>query len=483
MCKQRKGRAGRTQPGICYRLLRRDFYRNQLLRSIPPEIERCPLEKCVLLGKSIFADIKPGDFLKDACAQPKQKDILLAIKSLKEINALTVGSSGGRGNAALTDQEDGDLTPLGQLMNRLPLDLSYSRLVYLGYMIGKPLEAIIMAACMSAENFWCYAREMSNDEERTGQAVNSLRSKLYWAQGCQSDQIAMLNAFVTWYQKMPVDYRENYQLKKHRLPNLKGRFVDKQIIHNLKVEQEWTQQVGLNMKALRQAHLYVEDILRRLGELGFTLGNERGLKQMLPTWMETSPFKQEKGWENDDILLLKFIIAGSSYPYYYNYQEIDQQEESRDSNNFNPTTTVYFKGAPPSENYKYGQSLIERMKPCGTIKRVYFDDTRIFFEFDYEVDRFGIFQRYGAINSYREAMKYNKSAHILPSVLLALKVGRKRNSDTSSHVYAEPTDALEPTEELSTRFYHFSMDVKKYKTAFPVLKHHEKRYRVSSELL
>ena len=146
---------------------------------------------------------------------------------------------------------------------------------------------------------------MSNDEERTGQAVNSLRSKLYWAQGCQSDQIAMLNAFVTWYQKMPVDYRENYQLKKHRLPNLKGRFVDKQIIHNLKVEQEWTQQVGLNMKALRQAHLYVEDILRRLGELGFTLGNERGLKQMLPTWMETSPFKQEKGWENDDILLLK----------------------------------------------------------------------------------------------------------------------------------------------------------------------------------
>jgi hypothetical protein len=71
----RKGRAGRTQPGVCYRLVRREFFKSSLMRTIPPEIERCPLEDCVLLGKSVFPDLTPHQFLKDACAVPKGIDI------------------------------------------------------------------------------------------------------------------------------------------------------------------------------------------------------------------------------------------------------------------------------------------------------------------------------------------------------------------------------------------------------------------------
>ena len=90
MCDQRKGRAGRTQPGVCFRLIKKDFFRNNLLKHIPPEIERCPLEDCVLLGKSVYPDLNPHKFLSNACAVPKGKDIDQAIKSLKELGALTL---------------------------------------------------------------------------------------------------------------------------------------------------------------------------------------------------------------------------------------------------------------------------------------------------------------------------------------------------------------------------------------------------------
>lgn len=92
MCKQRQGRVGRTRPGKCWRLVSRDFFKNEMLEAIPPEIERCPLDKCVLLGKSIFPDLTPRKFLESACAKPKDIDIQQAIKVLKEIGALTMHS-------------------------------------------------------------------------------------------------------------------------------------------------------------------------------------------------------------------------------------------------------------------------------------------------------------------------------------------------------------------------------------------------------
>ena len=57
---------------------------------MPREIERCPLESCVLLGKSVYPDKTPSQFLSEACQPPKEQDIDQAIKSLKELQALTM---------------------------------------------------------------------------------------------------------------------------------------------------------------------------------------------------------------------------------------------------------------------------------------------------------------------------------------------------------------------------------------------------------
>jgi hypothetical protein len=50
---QRSGRAGRTGPGTCYRLFTESAFRNEMLISSVPEIQRTNLGNVVLLLKSL----------------------------------------------------------------------------------------------------------------------------------------------------------------------------------------------------------------------------------------------------------------------------------------------------------------------------------------------------------------------------------------------------------------------------------------------
>jgi pre-mRNA-splicing factor ATP-dependent RNA helicase DHX38/PRP16 len=53
---QRAGRAGRTGPGVCYRLYTDTVFRNELLENNIPEIQRTNLANVVLLLKSLNVD-------------------------------------------------------------------------------------------------------------------------------------------------------------------------------------------------------------------------------------------------------------------------------------------------------------------------------------------------------------------------------------------------------------------------------------------
>ncbi len=70
---QRSGRAGRTGPGVCYRLYTDTVYRNELLENNIPEIQRTNLANVVLLLKSLNVDnLLEFDFMDP----PPQDNIL-----------------------------------------------------------------------------------------------------------------------------------------------------------------------------------------------------------------------------------------------------------------------------------------------------------------------------------------------------------------------------------------------------------------------
>lgn len=109
-CEQRKGRAGRTAPGTCYRLysetdyIGRDAYQT-------PEIARSNLDHVILAMKKIgIKDVRSFDFID----KPKEEAILQAIETLKMLGALDANEK---------------LTKIGETMSELPLRPEIARMV------------------------------------------------------------------------------------------------------------------------------------------------------------------------------------------------------------------------------------------------------------------------------------------------------------------------------------------------------------------
>jgi len=132
---QRKGRAGRTQPGSCYRLYKRDDYERRPLFATE-EIYRTDLSEVVLRMAEIgITDFDDFDFI----SSPGRQGIVSAVESLRQLDAL---------------EADGSLSNIGSMMAEFPLIPRHSRVIVESIMNYPEVveESVIAAAFLSTNS-------------------------------------------------------------------------------------------------------------------------------------------------------------------------------------------------------------------------------------------------------------------------------------------------------------------------------------------
>ena len=167
-CVQRRGRAGRTRPGVCIRLYPKQQF-NALAEFQLPEMLRQPLDSlCLQIMSLKLGD--PSDFLQRALEPPAIESIEAAMARLRGLGATT---------------KDRQLTPLGQRLALLPVAPRLGKMILYGVVL-KCLDSVLTIAAASEQDAFLPQRELK-DVVRI--------NRVDFARESQSDHIALLNAY------------------------------------------------------------------------------------------------------------------------------------------------------------------------------------------------------------------------------------------------------------------------------------------------
>lgn len=170
--KQRAGRAGRTQPGKCFRLYTKWSYLNEMEEDTVPELLRTNLCQVVLLLMSLGIDnLIDFDFID---APPAEA----LLRSLEQLYAL----------GALNDK--GKLTKMGRRMAELPLDPMMAKALLASEQYECSEEVIIICAMLSISNAIFHRPKEKK--------VMADAARAAFSRGGGGDHMALLNCFMQW---------------------------------------------------------------------------------------------------------------------------------------------------------------------------------------------------------------------------------------------------------------------------------------------
>ncbi|XP_004381668.1 probable ATP-dependent RNA helicase DHX34 [Trichechus manatus latirostris] len=215
---QRKGRAGRTGPGVCFRLYAESDY--DAFAPYPvPEIRRVALDALVLQMKSMsLGDPRTFPFIEP----PPPASLETAILYLRDQGALDSTEA---------------LTPIGSLLAQLPVDVVIGKMLILGSTFHLAEPMLTIAAALSVQS--PFTRSAQSNPECAA-ARRPLESD-------QGDPFTLFNIFNTWVQVKSERSRNSRKWCRRRgveeqrlyeMANLRRQFKDLLEDHGLLAETQ-----------------------------------------------------------------------------------------------------------------------------------------------------------------------------------------------------------------------------------------------------
>lgn len=196
-CVQRRGRVGRTRPGVCIRMYSREHF-HSLHDFQTPEMLRQPLDAlCLQILALGLGD--PVDFLRQAIEPPSFNHVESAMQRLNELGGVT---------------RKGYLTPLGLHLAKLPVAPRIGKMILVGAVLRCLDSALTIAACTDTDVY--------NSSREARDAVRAHREDL--SDNTFSDHISSVNGFNYWvtahYTKSPQDVMVALQERQLSVPQL-----------------------------------------------------------------------------------------------------------------------------------------------------------------------------------------------------------------------------------------------------------------------
>ncbi|KAI4489293.1 hypothetical protein M0804_004791 [Polistes exclamans] len=337
ICEQRSNRINCEEEGYTYRLIPKYFYEKILPKEPNPEIMECPLEDIYVKMKIFHLD-ESDHIFSSLLDPPPPENVKLSRLLLQEYGALR---NTDKNNINITQ-----LTKLGYLISALPLEIHLTKLILLGYFFSLLEDMIIIACCMSVKDIY-----FNLNDKKNGLKIYS--EKLKWADNSGSDCIVLLNIYKEWIkiQTMSKDFQE-----------------------------KWTENNFLQIDALHEVSFKINCINDKL--LNF------GIFQM---WSNNS-VKWDDEVEKE--LIIKIVIAGAFYPYYYNKCTNLENPVCKDclTKDFNEMDTVVLENLSIKEPERFYTRQIENIFKrnfISSIKKInpYSLYSQVHIQFDIEENR------------------------------------------------------------------------------------------------
>ncbi|XP_068438704.1 ATP-dependent RNA helicase DHX8-like [Clinocottus analis] len=168
--KQRAGRAGRTGPGKCYRLYTERAYRDEMLTTNVPEIQRTSLASTVLSLKAMgINDLLSFDFM-DA---PPMETLIIAMEQLYTLGSL---------------DDEGLLTRLGRRMAEFPLEPMLCKMLIMSVHLGCSEEMLTIVSMLSVQNIFYRPKDKQTQADQK-------KTKFFQPEG---DHLTLLAVYNSW---------------------------------------------------------------------------------------------------------------------------------------------------------------------------------------------------------------------------------------------------------------------------------------------